>query len=145
MNRRHLLQSLPKATYFMLSVLLVGILERGMPVAAGEKMQVELDVFSGRPNPRWELTPAEAHEFNRLLKSLPADSEGMLKEGLGYRGLIVTLTESRTKGYDRITISNGQVIVTEQGCSKQFADRDRKLERWLFQTGEGRLEEPLYQ
>lgn len=136
----------PKATHFMVSLVLVGILGCVMPVSEGGKMQVEVDVFSGRPNPEWTLTPSEVNELNQLVQALPTDTgEGTPKEGLGYRGLIVTKTDSRTEGYNKISISNGHVIVVDQGRSKRFADRNRSLERWVFQTGKGRLEEPLYQ
>lgn len=54
--------------------------------------QVELDIFSGRPNPIWTLSPKEEQE---LVDRLEADPAQMLPvtaatEGLGYRGYVVT-------------------------------------------------------
>ncbi len=55
-------------------------------------VHIELDTFSGRPNPRWSLTPAEAAELvarmrdERVAFRRPEDDEGIL----GYRGFIVT-------------------------------------------------------
>lgn len=109
------------------------------------KMQVELDAFSGRPNPYWDLTPQEANEFVRLFQALlPSKEEGSIKEGLGYRGLIVTNYTKNIEGYNKIVISNGVVIASKNKHSKQFTDQKRQLERWLFQTGKGRIDNELY-
>src|SRR5689334_10274820 len=55
-------------------------------------LQVELDVFSGRPNPKWILSPKEEKE---LLDRVHADPKIMLPVAatngrLGYRGYVVT-------------------------------------------------------
>jgi hypothetical protein len=55
-------------------------------------LQVELDIFSGRPNPKWVLSPNEEKE---LLDRVDADPKVMLPAGatngrLGYRGYVVT-------------------------------------------------------
>ena len=109
------------------------------------KMQVELDVFSGRSNPHWDLTPQEAKEFSSLFKALlPSKGERSVKEGLGYRGLIVTESGQKIEGYDEIMVSNGVVVARWDSESKQFTDKNRGLEQWLFQTGRGRLDNELY-
>jgi hypothetical protein len=109
------------------------------------KMQVELDVFSGRPNPHWNLTLPEANEFLSLFKALPSSrGEGSVREGLGYRGLIITEPSQRIEGYDEIVVSNGVVVARWDSQSKQFTDKNRGLEQWLFQTGRGRLDDELY-
>lgn len=55
---------------------------------------VQLDVFSGRPNPRWSLSPAELRTLVDRVSSdrrvlLPRDAD---TGGLGYRGFIVEHT-----------------------------------------------------
>jgi hypothetical protein len=52
---------------------------------------VQLDVFSGRPNPRWTLTPRQARELAERVQAerailRPRDAEA---GGLGYRGFII--------------------------------------------------------
>ncbi|RKH03207.1 hypothetical protein [Corallococcus carmarthensis] len=52
---------------------------------------VELDIFSGRPNPRWALTEREARQLTERIRAdpsllLPLDAD---TGGLGYRGFIV--------------------------------------------------------
>ena len=51
--------------------------------------EVELDIFSGMPNPTWTLTNAEADNFVKQLAALPRTSARELSGNLGYRGFIV--------------------------------------------------------
>jgi hypothetical protein len=54
-------------------------------------MVVELDVFSGRPNPRWELDERKGATLTRLEASLHrADRVPPAPPGLGYRGFKYT-------------------------------------------------------
>ncbi len=87
-------------------------------------MLVELDLFSGRPNPRWRLDPGDAEEFRALTAGLPP--AGPVAQppspGLGYRGFTVT-------DADRVIhVFAGRV--TEGTTSR--TDRDRSLEHWLL-------------
>lgn len=109
-------------------------------------MQVEVDVYSGRPNPHWNLTPQEAEEFVSRFQGLPS-SQGTetMNEGLGYRGLIVTKPGDRIEGYNEILISNGLVLARHDEQSQEFTDQNRKLEKWVLQTGKGWLDEALYE
>jgi hypothetical protein len=51
-------------------------------------LQIELDAFSGLPNPRWELSEAQAAEFLTQLRALrPAQDRAGTNDGLGYRDL----------------------------------------------------------
>jgi hypothetical protein len=55
-------------------------------------MEVELDIFSGRPNPRWQADEAVADELRRLENGLaPADGPAPAPPGLGYRGFVYTI------------------------------------------------------
>jgi len=105
----------------------------------GVTMRVELDVFSGRPNPVWDLTAAQAEELLTRLQSLPT-GDGTVRDGLGYRGIIVTANGGQILGFDRIVISGGVVLGERAGGERRFRDANRELERWLFRTAEGRLE-----
>ncbi len=114
--------------------------------SAGANMNVEVDVFSGRSNPSWNLTAHEAKEFVDLFQVLPEyQGEGSVRDGLGYRGLIVTQLGDRMGKYNEIVISYGIVVARGNEESKQFIDQNRRLEKWLFQTGREKLDEELYQ
>ncbi|WP_307204025.1 hypothetical protein [Nocardioides zeae] len=56
--------------------------------------QVELDIFSGRPNPVWSLNAAEAAEFAQRLGdgTVPVVPVNVDSGQLGYRGYIMTAT-----------------------------------------------------
>jgi hypothetical protein len=52
-------------------------------------MLVELDIFSGRPNPRWELDEPASREVRRRASGLtPATAQLPEPPGLGYRGFV---------------------------------------------------------
>src|SRR6187200_142524 len=112
-----------------------------MRMAVGVK--VELDIFSGMPNPTWVLPEAEADSFMKRLAGLAAvsgTSAGKLSGNLGYRGFIVRVTEgARTQ---LIRIQNGAVHISN-GATIHASDKDRELERWLLNTGRPHLKSEI--
>src|SRR2546423_997363 len=56
-------------------------------------VHVEVDIYSGRENPGWDLGEAEAADFQTRLAALSPDMAGVpsLPDGLGYRGLHVAV------------------------------------------------------
>ena len=83
-------------------------------------VQVELDIFSGRVNPVWPLSSDESQEFLHLFQSLPRVTAGTIREGLGYRGMIVTVPGSTVAGFDTVRCSAGICV----GASVQMANSD---------------------
>ncbi len=57
---------------------------------------VELDIFSGRPNPVWQLTKAEEKELMDRLHDVPslAAPRGRVTPKLGYRGFVIRMDEA---------------------------------------------------
>jgi hypothetical protein len=102
---------------------------------------VELDIFSGRPNPRWHLSPSQVAEFERKLSSLPPVSVSSLPHppGLGYRGFIVRYLDSQNLE-EPISIYQGII----QRGKLALTDSERNLEKWLLTTG-GEAVEPNLQ
>src|SRR5262245_54099195 len=72
------------------------LLSCGLPACAapqnlpGNSMHVEIDVYSGRPNPSFELSEALSKEFARMLEKLSRATREAAEPGLGYRGFVVT-------------------------------------------------------
>ncbi|WP_143267668.1 hypothetical protein [Amycolatopsis alba] len=99
-----------------------------------DNVAVELDIYSGVPNPAWTLQAAEAAEFQRKLKSLPQTSGGRIDNNLGYRGFVV-----RT-GPTTAQVQRGTVKVVKDGETVFRTDPGRQLERWLLQSGKPFLE-----
>lgn len=57
---------------------------------------VELDIFSGNPNPKWALSNKEANELlDRVMADRSLASPPQTVGGLGYRGFIVTAEDGR--------------------------------------------------
>lgn len=107
------------------------------------RCEVELDIFSGMPNPTWILTDAEAESFLKQLPALPPTSAGELSGNLGYRGFIVQCTQGNAT--QLIHIQKGIVHISE-GATNVFADDEaRRLERWLLNTGRPHLKDDIFQ
>ena len=102
-----------------------------------EKTVVELDVFSGRPNPTWTLPDAEATAFRERVDGLAGTASGQVANNLGYRGFVV-----RT-GDEVVTVQRGLVQKARGGTTAYAADPNRDLERWLLESGKPSLEPDL--
>lgn len=115
-----------------------------VPAGAGvEAARVELDVFSGRPNPTWTLTDVDDAALRQRLRALPAAAPATLHSDLGYRGLIVHLQEADASRVVRI--QRGHVRTEGPAPAPDRADAGRALERWLLETGRGDLEPAVYE
>lgn len=135
---------------FFLAVYLTGFILvwfEVMPISAVMSketvVQVELDIYSGRVNPTWKLSSNEDAEFHKLFSQLPRTPAGTVEDGLGYRGMIVSNLGGTVADFESVRFFKGIVIGKRQGRENVFLDRDRALERWLFLTSQGRLDEEL--
>ena len=105
--------------------------------------EVELDIFSGMPNPTWALTSADADNFVKQLKKLPSTSASELSGNLGYRGFIVQCTKGAETQVIRIQTG---IVHISKGVTVAYAlDENRHLERWLLSTGKPYLNDELFQ
>lgn len=96
-------------------------------------IRVELDVFSGRPNPSWMLSSEEARAIRRLLveaeaRPLPASAPPRAEPGLGYRGF--RLAEGSGAEAPTWRVGGGEV---ETG-GRRLADPQGGLEGFLLRT-----------
>jgi hypothetical protein len=107
------------------------------------RCEVELDIFSGMPNPTWTLTNDEADSFVKQLDALRRASARELSGNLGYRGFIVQCKQGANT--QLIRIQNGTVHMTKGGMNVYVYDEDRELERWLLNTGRPHLKNGLFQ
>jgi hypothetical protein len=102
-------------------------------------LEVELDIFSGMPNPRWVLSEKEEKELFDRITSEPTQISPVhtLEEqfSLGYRGLIVR----EIKEDDGIWSKNQ--LALESPFPKEFRVGSKRAEQapisdWLLQTSE---------
>ena len=95
------------------------------------------------PNPTWVLTDAEADSFVNQLAALALASAAELSGNLGYRGFIVQVTlKTDTQS---IRIQTGLVHISTDATNVYVSDEDRKLERWLLDTGKPHLKNEISQ
>ena len=107
------------------------------------RCEVELDIFSGVPNPTWILTNAEADSFVNQLDALPPTSPRELSGNLGYRGFIVQCTQGADTQW--IRIQAGTIHILKDMKKIYACDEDRRLERWLLDLGKLHLRPELFQ
>ena len=105
-------------------------------------VEVELDVFSGNPNPVWILSEADGVIFLKKLAMLPQASAKELHNDLGYRGFIVEVINETEASLVRI--QNGTVQISQNNTTVYYSDRDRHLERWLLNSGKPTLRSDLF-
>jgi hypothetical protein len=103
--------------------------------------RVTLDAFSGRPNPTWQLAGAEVADLLASLKTLPSSTASPATEGvLGYRGMLIGLTDASTGATQQWRVFDG--VVMGQGVT--LDDPQRRFERWLLHSGVAQVDAALY-
>jgi len=110
-------------------------------VAMPIRVEVELDIFSGMPNPTWVLAGPDAETLATRIASLPRIPTRDLSGNLGYRGFIVRmLTGTQTR---LIRIQAGTVQISDDTRAACAKDENRGLERWLLNSGRPHLANDL--
>lgn len=84
--------------------------------AGGEKVEVELDAFSGRRNPIWELTADQAKTVMAAIGSAPEADARVAAPGLGYRGFVLH------SGEQSIRVFRGLISIEEHGKTRTLRD-----------------------
>ena len=107
------------------------------------RFEVELDIFSGMPNPTWTLTDAEEDSFIKRLAALERSSSSELSGNLGYRGFIVQCMQG--DNLQLIRVQKGSVQISDNATEVYASDKNRDLERWLLNTAKPHLDDELFQ
>jgi hypothetical protein len=104
-------------------------------------VHVEIDLYSGRENPGWDLREEEIVHFRTRLAGMSPDISGgpSVPDGLGYRGLHVAVNSDGAR--QRLVIAAGVVIIEAATAAdrRSLRDPDRALEKWLLRTGKEHL------
>jgi len=117
-------------------------------------MQVEIDLFSGRANPVWELTAAEVSELKARLATLPTGSPVAMPDVLGYRGLHIGPLPGRqgmnepsaANAINDVQVGRGAITaVRYNGTALHLVDTGDSLECWLLTIAQGRVDESIRQ
>jgi len=98
------------------------------------KISIELDVFSGRPNPSWELNSSESGELLKELSPLPEADKNKAEfyDGLGYRGFVITVQSTENAGSSPTIyrVYRGNILMND----KVFSDQN-SVEKKLMEQG----------
>lgn len=106
-----------------------------------ENAEVELDIFSGRPNPMWHLSEADVTALLRELDELPEAPPTAIANNLGYRGFVVRVRHDGDE--TRLVVQNGTVQAVRGGSTTYYHDVDRALEWWLLDSGRPFLDDSI--
>ena len=104
---------------------------------------VTMHVYSGRPDPSWELTKAQADELAdkiaRIDKTTLMKPPGMVG-GLGYRGF--SINSVREPDFDPEIYLHSGIVDLDRFAENRIMD-DSGLEKWLMETGGRNVEDDL--
>jgi hypothetical protein len=101
-----------------------------LPITLGDEAEVELDIFSGRPNPRWSLSGRGVRDLEERLERLePVQADE--PRALGYRGFVI-----RSKSEVQVRAFNSVLILTDARGKSSFRDGAGLEERLLEQADE---------
>ena len=79
----------------------------------------------------------------KQLAALSRTSATELANNLGYRGFIVQVTQGPNT--QLIRVQSGIVQISEDATNVYAYDEDRKLERWLLNTGKPHMKNDVFQ
>ena len=96
-----------------------------------ESASVAIDVFSGRPNPTFQLSAAEGAALEERLSDLSRSGRDAPDAKLGYRGFIVA------QGETRVHVGKG-VVVYERGTEREVYEDRHNAEAYLIQIAKQR-------
>jgi hypothetical protein len=94
-------------------------------------VRVELQVYSGRPNPSWELSAPDVAELARRMTGLPRRHQPFVEGGLGYGGFVIRNPEKAAGLPTQINVFNG-IGIPEAGGITVYQDV-HDLEGWLLE------------
>lgn len=99
---------------------------------------VTLGLYSGRPNPQWELTADQDTHLHQIVASLPRVSGVAPQGGLGYSGFTVAVIGPDGRG--QVVIAYAKTVAL-QGIASTWHWRDEAglVERFLLDTGKPSL------
>jgi hypothetical protein len=84
-------------------------------------MLVELDVFSGRPNPRWELDEQSSQQLRQLEARLTSTSQTAVEPpGLGYRGFVHSDGGGQVRAYRGLVRTPREVLADPSFSVEKF-------------------------
>jgi hypothetical protein len=112
--------------------------------------RVEVHLYSGRPNPAYELTRAEAEQIEAMLGSATAVGDGgepVLRSVLGYRGISLTRLDARGKPTHLVEAKGTRLSLRQGAARSALVTETPSLERHLLELAltKGAITRPMYE
>lgn len=107
------------------------------PTRTKHSIMVELDIFSGRPNPSWELSAEGVSELGVRMTNLTPASKSPVVGGLGYRGFVISNPDKIEGLPIQIRVYNGTITTTEKELANYYEDKNN-IESWLLEQAQNR-------
>lgn len=102
-------------------------------------LEIELDIFSGMPNPTWILPPPQEKVLYDLLRADPSQIAPVnitnTRFGLGYRGLIVRRIKTDGGSWEKANEKRRSPLPNEFRLGTKPAKKDSAAD-WLLKTAE---------
>ncbi|HEU5162708.1 MAG TPA: hypothetical protein VFV54_06165 [Thermoanaerobaculia bacterium] len=130
---------------FPVALLIASVLAAcsSLPTPIPSVVTVELDAFSGRPNPTWSLTPAEVRDVAKRLRDLPATDRHRPDTILGYRGFRIANPGDAAGVPKSVYVSRGGLIrIGERATYLDAHDLERALIEQAKRRGHGAVFAP---
>lgn len=94
-------------------------------------IEVELNIFSGRPNPRWELSESQIDELKpKIRMPLPRTAPKTMMQ-LGYRGFAIVNPNKIADLPELIYVRSGVLTIMDGNTASHYEDGNN-VEEWLF-------------
>lgn len=108
-------------------------------------IEVEIDIFSGLPNPAWRLSMIQGNALVEKLVALPGTNRKVsITDGLGYRGIRVSASGlTLYADIARLRVFKGLVHLIDHPAQWCLIDDNRALEKWLLATGAKHIPDDL--
>ena len=101
---------------------------------------VELDIYSGRPNPSWALPDTLVAPLLREIEKLPTVAGQEMFEGLGYRGFSVNFSPKNGDSTFTLRVHRQLVRVQKAGAATFRIDPDRAVEKMLIESARAHVD-----
>lgn len=112
---------------------------------SGPVAYATLDVFSGMPNPRWQLDAADSIAIRDQLAKLAPASKGFTPiNRLGYRGFIVEMTDSASGKASTISVYRQSVVQRADGVAVVYDDPAKSIEQILIGSAQQHTDPAVY-
>jgi hypothetical protein len=106
---------------------------------------VELDIFSGRTNPTWNLSDTLSQSLVEAVNNFPETEAQAMFEGLGFRGFRVYVTGPEMRGPVSWLVQ-GEIVEIDLGSTVTYKrDVDHFVEKSLLESAKPFLDLNLFQ